>query len=304
VCPSIDPWRNFRFFVRLLSTARSGSSSLESMAKQKRAAQASDRRPGGYPFNTYSQCAGLLSVIHDCGGSSGTVPKTVVAQALGVADSSSGFYALLASAKTFGMIDGNRDITLTTAARDYVLPTSENSRRLAELTFFSTPAAFRFLIERFDGSSLPASKMIASLLLRSNTVPQSWAGRTAGIFVSAAEELRLVDRGFLRFGAAEHAIVGGARGAASNEVSAGTSFATPDRLATPVPGIGNLGQATVTQPVGSMQTAVVAADANVWVYTEGGGTVTVKSPNPLPRALWERLTKYVEMLEPAKGKEG
>ena len=192
------------------------------------------------------------------------------------------------------MIEGNRDVTLTTAGRDYVLPTSDASRRKAELKFFSTPSAFRFLIDRFDGHQLPPSKTIATLLQRSNVVPLSWVKRTAAIFIGSAEELRLIDRGFLRFGAAEHSL-GASIGTITDSLS--TPQVPPtDRFMSPG------GYALMPpQPPGSAQTSIVAPDMNTWVYTEGGGTVTLKTPNPLPLPLWERLTRYVEMLRPTDG---
>lgn len=44
----------------------------------------------------------------------------------------------------------------------------------------------------------------------------------------------------------------------------------------------------------------LASSSNHWVFSEAGGTVKLETPDPLPRALWERLKRYVDMLEPAK----
>ena len=38
--------------------------------------------------------------------------------------------------------------------------------------------------------------------------------------------------------------------------------------------------------------------SNACVFSQGQHTVKVETPNPLPRALWERLRKYVDLLEP------
>jgi hypothetical protein len=37
---------------------------------------------------------------------------------------------------------------------------------------------------------------------------------------------------------------------------------------------------------------------DTWLYREAGGSVRIETSNPLPRVLWERLVKYVAMLEP------
>jgi hypothetical protein len=276
---------SFAFLSEDVWTQRIPLIKMLSMAKQNTTPhQATDRRPGGYPFNSYSTCARFLQTLRECGGASGHVPKSVIASALGVGDSSSGFYSLLASAKTFGMIEGNRDISMSTTARDYVLPDSESQRRLAELSFFEAPAAFRFLIERFDGHELPASVRIGAILLKGNMAPESWAQRVATFFLSMADDLKLIDRGFLRLGVARHEATNGRLGPRVPLDDAGGR--TEPRIH----------EIRIADTIGvSAPTSTTCTTSTTWEHAG----VRVTTPEPLAPEVWIKLKKYVEMLEPS-----
>jgi hypothetical protein len=265
------------------------------MAKQK--SQADEQRPRrtiSYPTNTLAQCLRLGSAVQQAGGASGPVSKEMIAQRLGVAESASGFYALLSSARTFGIITGSRDIVLTQSARDYFLPTTDAEKRHAELAFFLSPDAFRLLLDRFDGHQIPDSDAISNVLLKDNLVAKSWAPRIATLFLSAASDIRVIDQsGFLRYRAAcqlaakdrpKHYVLGAEAGRFS-AVAISPEVAMPGRAY----------QSTNE----SDQPQELTGDKNVWVYREAGGVVRLETPDPLPVALWERLTKYVQMLKPA-----
>lgn len=56
--------------------------------------------------------------------------------------------------------------------------------------------------------------------------------------------------------------------------------------------------AEVVKQSPSKPTIAKTAKINSWDYSEDGGTVRIRTPETLPRSLWERLQKYVNMLEP------
>ncbi len=51
-------------------------------------------------------------------------------------------------------------------------------------------------------------------------------------------------------------------------------------------------------PNGEAATPQKPPSVDTWLYREAGGSVRIETSNPLPRVLWERLVKYVAMLEP------
>ncbi len=270
------------------------------MAKQKQEHEDQrTRRAVGYPASTLRLCLKLGEAVHLAGGSSGPVPKAVIASRLGVGESASGFYALLSSARSFGIVEGTRDLMLTRGGKDYFLPTTEGEKRHAELAFFSTPDAYRYLIERFDGHLLPDTDAIANTLLKDDLVSRSWAPRIASMFTTAATDLRIIDQaGFLRFGAATHA---------ANQDTQRQHFemaAAPAHFQ--VSGSGTIPASPPKTAPDNFREAKEENqdDKNRWSYREAGGTVRLETPDPLPRALWERLKRYVDMLEPIESQGG
>ncbi|MFL5330063.1 MAG: hypothetical protein ACJ8C4_14255 [Gemmataceae bacterium] len=114
----------------------------------------------------------------------------------------------------------------------------------------------------------------------------------AQLFVSSAADLEVLDTsGFLRYSASLH---GGGRA---------TSGPTESLALPPAPADEMLG----SSPQPNRGIAVVRtskADVNTWAYTEAGGTVLLETPNPLSKALWLRLTRYVELLDPGEDPNG
>jgi len=161
------------------------------------------------------------------------------------------------------------------------------------------PAAFKILIDRFDGNTLPSATNIANILFSYAKVPESWKDRTAGIFLTTAEILSVIDDGHrLRYDVAiKQATL--SQGEQPPPVPNETPSATT-KLRDPNP-------SPVVQQQPPAKTATIAipsSNMNVWKFTQCGSTVCVETPDPLPRGLWERLTGYIALLEPPQEQPG
>jgi hypothetical protein len=208
-------------------------------------------------------------------------------------------------------VDGYTELTLTDLGRDYYMPTTTTASREAELAFLSQPPVFKFLIDKFDGSMLPSSGMLANLLSREFKIPGSWIGRVAQSFVTTASELGVLDQsGRLRYDAAKHkagAIPG------RSLVPVGGDQPQPNASESVYAPYMDLSGASVEATMPEQSPTPAAAQfvpnvhgANVWVYRDAAGaTVKLETPSTLTMALWDRLKAYIEILKPdAQAKEG
>ncbi len=145
-----------------------------------------DMLPTGrrYPYYILPQCLKLGSIVKEHGGERAGVPKSVIAQGLNMDQGASNFSQLIASTKTFGIVEGTSELSLTNISREYFFPTSENGSRMAELEFLVQPTAFYHLIKRFDGSKLPKPTILGNLLGKECGIPASWRIRAAQIFMT------------------------------------------------------------------------------------------------------------------------
>jgi hypothetical protein len=272
------------------------------MAKQESPSENGVKQKGGYPYYVLKNCLRLGAVVKQHGGERAGVPKSVVARAMDADQGSSAFSTQVASAKNFGVIEGTSELRLTENGREYFFPTAANGSRLAELEFLAHPPAFAFLIKQFDGSRLASTQIIANQLGKHCGVPASWRLRVAQIFISAATDLGVLDQnGFLRYGAAKHTAGGSSNSTATLQMHGMQS--QPDRSPPAQAAVGNMsGSADDKFSVGG---TFFGVKTNTWIYGEAGGMVRLETSDPLPRDLWDRLTRYVKMLEPAKAdKEG
>jgi hypothetical protein len=257
------------------------------MAKQPKTE--GERSEPAYPYYPWKTCLETAAAVQRAGGARSDVSRNMLAHELQMDADMPALTQRIAAARAFGMIEGRGAYRLTDIAKRYFFPTSPDEARQAELGFFAFPRTFSALIARFDGNTLPAPASLANILLQ-QSVPPSWKDRVAGIFKDAAEQLRIVDgAGRLRYMVAVH-------GAKIIDQPASD---TTGGIGKPINQVHETDTAMPITPIGGSR-----QQSNVWVYTEGGGTVRLETPNPLPRALWDRLTKYVEMLEPAKPENG
>src|SRR5687768_772930 len=120
------------------------------MAKKTADNDLSPPKTGGYPYHLLDSTLKLGEVLKRHGGRD--VPKSVIGQELGLGPA--GVYQLVSSAKSFGISEGSRDLSLTDAGHDYFFPTSAGSERQALLSFISNPPVFKALISQYDGNRL------------------------------------------------------------------------------------------------------------------------------------------------------
>jgi hypothetical protein len=263
----------------------------------KKAEIAVREKSGGYPYHILATALKLGEAVKQHGGRN--VPRAVLASELEMAEA--GFGQLCASAKMFGIVEGTRDLSLTNEGHDYFFPIDDTSKRTAELEFLVAPPTFRSLIEQFDGKRIPSAALLTNVMQRQFRVPQSWAARAASIFNSTVTSLGVVDSaGFLRYGAHRHSA-----GQPRKEMQPPRTYSGEDKLDA------DSGVDAVVMQDG-LPTHVIQAKSkvdddgrsNVWTYCEAGGAVRLETSDPLPKALWERLKRYVDVLEPTELKQG
>ena len=243
---------------------------------------------GAYPYAPLALCLPIAGAVSVLGGNKSPVSKSLLASHLGEDEKSQGLSFKITSAKCFGMIDGRGDYTLTDQAKRYFFPTIEHESRKALLSFLATPVAFKALLQRFDGSRLPATEMIGNILHKEACVPVSWKDRVAGFFVRSAQHVGVIDAGgFLRFRSAQLTPLDKTVSSAEYEDMKNPSAETTD------------------QPVTSFDSFAAAANtdrkaANVWSFTHQGKTVRVETPAEISVELWKKLNGYIGLLQPSE----
>jgi hypothetical protein len=255
----------------------------KNMRKQKSGSTAENgmRKKGAYPYHTLKTAIALGDAVMQGGGDRVGVPKSVVAAAMDMDQGSSAFSMLVASAKTYGIVDGYKELMLTDVGRDYFLPTTAFDTPRAELAFLSQPEVYSFLIEKFDGSTLPTVPMLGNLLSRHFGIASSWSNRVAQNFLSAANDLGVMDQGGrLRYDAAKHK---------TSVSSCSQDEGAPATIEAPTLKVG----ANIVPPRINSGPAV-NPNSSIWVR----GAIRLETPSDMSLADWLRLQKYVEILRP------
>lgn len=254
---------------------------MNTATQVEKSSQQTNEATGGwnYPINTFDNALEVARAVGEAGGANVDVSKAVIAQALGTSATSGNFAGRLATARSYGLIEGSRNgYRLTSAAKQYLFPGSEEEKRLALLMLLKANQIFADLIRRFDSSKLPAGEMLANILFREFKVPKSWQTRVARFFIKAAEDAGIVDsQGYLRYIAARQILAG---------MSASSSSRTPEATELPSPSSG--AQPSIT----------AAPGMNAWVFSLGGKTVKVESSDDLSPELWKKLDAYIQVLKP------
>jgi hypothetical protein len=274
--------------------------SLPKKNSETNAREMSGRKGPAYPYYSWAASLKLAEAVKALGGDREAVMKGDIAHHLGVSEESQSLSQTIASAKTYGMIEGHGEYMLTEAGRHYFYPEDESDKRRAELAFINSPPVHESLIKRFDGNVLPLPRNLGTIL-RSLGVPVSWLDRSASQFKEACERLELIDPGgHLRYGFAVRC--SGRAKEANPELSAQMTGEPSNRVEHDQPKHPATSPPSTT--VHSASQSRNSETLTVWTDPSPSGTVRVETPNPLPRALWERLKRYVEILEPSKGEEG
>lgn len=264
----------------------------------------SERREPKYPCYNLRGSLRIGEGVRDLGGSRTEVSKSVLAHKL-KAQETTAFTQIIGAAKCYRIIEGTRTYKLTDLGKRYFYPTSDSDQRLAQIEFFESPRPFRLLIDRFDGEELPDVEHLGNILLHEDAVPSSWSARVAAFFFTAAKEIGLLDEGgILRVAASKAAALAGRpvegeledaeRQRQASAVMFDQFFSTPRRVPSRV--------AAPSQPQTQQNPPRAVAETNVWTYTVAGKTVRLETPLEMPRALWEVLDKFVDILKPPEDK--
>src|ERR1035437_6325952 len=104
------------------------------------------KKRGAYPYYSLEKSLEVAAIVANLGGNNGDVAKGFVAQKLGVEEESAVLMQTLSAAKCFGIIDGRRGLSLTSAGKKYFMPTSNTDKHEAKFIFISTPTVFEKLL--------------------------------------------------------------------------------------------------------------------------------------------------------------
>jgi hypothetical protein len=241
-------------------------------------------RRAAYPYYSINKVIEAAEAVRDLGGTKSEVPNHVLAEHLGMNPSSGTFAQLVASAKAFGLLVGRGAYTLTDLAKRLFFPTEPTEAQAAMLTMLKRPEIYEKLIERFDGGRLPPNESLANILHREYGVSESWKPRVASLFIGSLREANVIDSaGSLRYSSKLHMT----RQLGNNGNSPDAEPTTPSVTNDPP---------KLVSPLASSE--VTSANANVWSFRLDGGYVRLETSHHLPRALWEKLSKYIEVLRP------
>lgn len=234
-----------------------------------------------FPVVSYQNALELARAVSEAGGARAGVGRSVIATRLGSSHKSGSFVQRLASARSYGMIEGRGTFSLTENGKRYFFPAGEEDRQKAQVAFINTPPVFAQLIKRFDGSRMPSLEMLANVLHRDLGINEQWNTRVASLFTKAAAAVGVIDsQGFLRFSALQNA----PEGASGNGFNPAES--TPKDIPQRVPKEANQIQSSAT------------CGMNVWVFSLEGESVRVETSNELSLPLWQKLNSYIQVLKP------
>jgi hypothetical protein len=248
-----------------------------------------------YPYHPIALCLDLAKGVREIGNGKQEVSRSLLASHLKIDENAADFSQKIASTKTYGLIDGRGTFKLTELSMGLFFPTAdpEREKKIALLQAAAQPGAFAALLQRYDGSKPPSQELIGNVLSQQMGIPESWKMRVATFFIKSMEASgALGPDGFLRHAAelekARQATTGGAaptgtepdRKVYNNGATAGGRTS------------GNVGNMTQDE---SEQLGVI-----VWKYPYKGKSLRVETPEDMSREVWEKLNRYITVLEPEK----
>lgn len=235
-----------------------------------------------YPYNSLDDALKVGQAVLSAGGASTDVTKSTLAQRLGTEESSAFLAQRIASARCFGVIEGRGSVRLTQAGAAYFNAPSGGGRAQL-LEFFGSPKVFKALIAIFDGKRLPDDSAVSAHLRAKEELGTNWAGRVAATFRRSVEGLGLLDpNGIMRYRFNVESA-----SASSSQKSSTETPKSPDSSAGSLPLPWSLAKTSGANP---------SAIYTTW----RDGDVQVITPETLTRKQWEKLSRYIQVLEPEK----
>ena len=255
-----------------------------------------NRATVSYPYHQLALCVDLASAVREIGIGKQEVSCTLLASHLKIDEKSGDFSQKIASTKTYGLIDGRGAFRLTDISLALFFPTTDPvlQRKIALLEAAATPGAFGALLQRYDGSKIPSHELIGNVLSQQMGIPESWKVRVTTFFIKAMEFAgALGPDGFLRHAAELEKAQRSLGGAGTPENK--SDRPRQDEAGDNGDGKGDHLPADRAGLREAEQTGVI-----VWKYPYKDKTLRVETPEDMPREVWEKLNRYISVLEPEK----
>jgi len=245
-----------------------------------------------YPYNPLATCLVVAKGVSEIGNGKQAVSRSMLASHLNLDEKSGDFAQKLASTKCYGLIDGRSDFKLTELAQSYFFPTQdpEREKRVALIQACGAPGAFSELLNRYDGSKLPASDLIGNVLSREFGIPESWKFRIASFFVKALTTAGTLSQdGFIRH---------------KSELQKLTSGHGPHRESESK---GSGHKQNQEKDEGTRQDGQrdrLPADTGdrgkvvIWTYRFEGKSFHIETPEDITTELCDKLKRYIDVLNP------
>jgi hypothetical protein len=241
-----------------------------------------EKTGGNYPYYPLALCLPIADAVKSLGNGKTPVSKSLLASILKENERSQTLTFKIASAKSFGLIEGRSNFLLTEISKRYYFPTDQSDKQNALLDVLESPPAFKKLIERFDGSKLQPTEILGNILHREAGVPQSWKDRVAVSFVKSAQFASAIDEhGYLRVKASREGQV--------SDLSP-TSEAEIEAIETGIP------QPQITRH--KRIAGQLNANSKDWSQTANGRTIYLEYPMDINSQEWEDLNRQIQRIKP------
>ena len=240
-----------------------------------------------YPYHPLNLCFEMAKAVAEIGNGKQPVSKSLLASHMKADEQATDFLQKITSSKCYGLIGGRGDFTLTDISRALFFPTEdpERQKKVALLEAVKNPGAFSALLDRYDGSKLPALELIGNVISQHMGIAESWKMRVAAFFTRSLEYAGAVSaEGHLRYKAEVE------------KVRNGHSFVSPP------PTNHQDSPPAVRQelpPSPPVRDVIPNKEGlEVWTYRVNGEPFRIEYPENMTRETWEKINRFLHALEP------
>ncbi len=159
----------------------------QAMAEHDDVASGNGRSTTPFPYSSLEDAEKVAAAVFEWGGRD--IGQDRLASTLNTTVKSSGFRTDIASARTFGLIEGRGALSLTPLGRSIVDPQQVSAARVQ--AFKSVPL-YREIFETHKGQVLPGPKGLESEMLRLGVAPKQTA-RARQLFQRSAQHAGFFD---------------------------------------------------------------------------------------------------------------
>ena len=95
----------------------------------------------------------------------------------------------ISAAKSFGLIEGKNQVTVTELAKKILRPKEDGEKERAIKEALAFPPVFAKLLEKFSssGARIPDASLLSNILHREYNVPDKTSKRVAVVFISSSQ---------------------------------------------------------------------------------------------------------------------